>query len=92
MVYLICYDVVDDYRRNKISQVLEGYGLRVQWSVFECELTKKQCQTLQSKLTRYLNEGEDQVRFYPVSAHHWRNVLILGVQPQFQVGDTTFIV
>ncbi|PSO85417.1 MAG: CRISPR-associated endonuclease Cas2 [Cyanobacteria bacterium QS_5_48_63] len=92
MVYLICYDVVDDYRRNKISQVLEGYGLRVQWSVFECELTKKQCQTLQSKLTRYLNEGEDQVRFYPVSAHNWRNALILGVQPQFQVGDTTFIV
>ena len=35
MFYLICYDVVNDRRRNRVSRLLEGYGLRVQKSVFE---------------------------------------------------------
>lgn len=34
MFYLICYDIVLDKRRNKVAQMLEGYGLRVQKSVF----------------------------------------------------------
>ena len=38
MFYLVCYDIVSDYRRNKVSQLLEGYGIRVQRSVFECLL------------------------------------------------------
>jgi CRISPR-associated protein Cas2 len=92
MLYLVCYDVVEDYRRNKISQVLAGYGLRVQWSVFECELTQDQCRMLQGKLEVYLNPEQDQVRFYPLSAQNHRKALILGVQPQLQVDDTSFIV
>jgi CRISPR-associated endonuclease Cas2 len=42
MFYLVCYDVVLDRRRNKVAHILEGYGLRVQKSVFECVLTPDQ--------------------------------------------------
>lgn len=42
MLYLISYDIAVDKRRTKIAKLLEGFGQRVQYSVFECDLTTKQ--------------------------------------------------
>jgi CRISPR-associated protein Cas2 len=92
VLYLITYDIVLTKRRTKVAHLLEGYGLRVQKSVFECVLTNPQLEMLQKKLTRYINADEDQVRFYPMSAHTRRKVLILGNQPQRQIDDIAFIV
>ena len=39
-LYLACYDVSDDKERERVAGVLEGFGLRVQKSVFECRLTR----------------------------------------------------
>ena len=38
MFYIIAYDIPCNQRRKKISDLLEGYGRRVQYSVFECDL------------------------------------------------------
>jgi CRISPR-associated protein Cas2 len=92
MFYLICYDVVNDRRRNKIAHLLEGYGLRVQKSVFECVLNESQYEMVNKKLNRFLKQEEDQVRFYPMSGHTRRKVIILGMQPEREVDDAAFIV
>ena len=92
MFYLICYDVVKDKRRNKVAKLLEGYGLRVQKSVFECMLNEKQYAMITRKLNKYLNEDEDQLRFYPMSGHTRRKVVILGTQPEREIDDDAFIV
>ena len=39
MVWVICYDVVEDKRRNQVFKALQGFGQNVQYSVFECELS-----------------------------------------------------
>ncbi|MGB3614285.1 MAG: CRISPR-associated endonuclease Cas2, partial [Elainellaceae cyanobacterium] len=91
MFYLICYDVVSDRRRNRVARLLEGYGLRVQKSVFEAVLTPEQREMLHHKLGRYLKPEEDQVRFYPMSPRYRRQVEILGLQPERQVDDVAFI-
>lgn len=93
MFYLVCYDIVHDRRRDRVSRLLEGYGLRIQKSVFECVLTPDQYELLQRRLQtkRYLNPKEDQIRFYPMSPRHRQIVLILGVQPQRQIDDSVFI-
>jgi len=92
MFYLVCYDVVLDRRRNKVAHLLEGYGMRVQKSVFECVLSPDQREMLQRKLNRYIKPEEDQVRFYPLSPRYRQKVLVLGLQPQREVDDVTFIV
>ncbi len=94
MLYLICYDVVHDRRRDRVSRLLEAYGLRVQKSVFECMLTTDQYDSLQKRLEhkRFFNPNEDQIRFYPLSPRHRKLVRILGVQPERQVDDPVFIV
>ena len=48
-----------------MAKVLEGYGVRVQKSVFECEdLSEERLLRLKSKLERYIDNGEDTVRYY----------------------------
>jgi CRISPR-associated protein Cas2 len=90
--YLICYDITSDRRRNKVAHLFEGYGLRVQKSVFECVLTDTQLEMVNRKLEQYLNKQEDQVRFYPMSGHTRPKVVIVGFQPERQVDDVAFIV
>ncbi|MEO1211365.1 MAG: CRISPR-associated endonuclease Cas2 [Cyanobacteria bacterium J06638_20] len=92
MFYLICYDIVLDRRRNKVAHLLEGYGMRVQKSVFECVLNPDQRDMIQRRLNRYIKPEEDQVRFYPLSPRYRKKVLVLGQQPQREVDDVTFIV
>ena len=93
MFYLICYDITNDRRRDRVSRLLEGYGMRVQKSVFECVLTPDQYELLQKRFQtkRYLNPNEDQLRFYPLSPRHRKMVLLLGLQPHRQVDDAVFI-
>ena len=38
--YLVCYDVTEDRERNHVAKVVEAYGLRIQFSVFECRLSR----------------------------------------------------
>jgi len=64
--YLIIYDIVDDKRRRKISKILEGYGVRVQYSAFEMWLQKRKYNELVSKLERYTTK-EDNMRIYPLN-------------------------
>ncbi|MBM3855222.1 MAG: CRISPR-associated endonuclease Cas2, partial [Verrucomicrobia bacterium] len=38
MLTLIAYDVTDAKRLHKVAKVCEDWGVRVQYSVFECRL------------------------------------------------------
>jgi CRISPR-associated protein Cas2 len=91
--YLVCYDIIDTNRRNRVAKLLKGYGLRVQKSVFECMFTADQLEMLQKRLSqnRYLKPEEDQVRFYPMSGHTRNKVVIVGVQPDVEIDDEIFI-
>ncbi|MGL4409128.1 MAG: CRISPR-associated endonuclease Cas2 [Zoogloea sp.] len=74
---LVCYDIADDRRRLKVAQVLEGYGVRVQKSVFECALDASREAELRDRLARLAEPGLDRVRYYHLCgkdvalALHW---------------------
>ena len=92
MFYLICYDIVDDRRRTKVSKLLEACGMRVQKSVFEVVLNQIQYEKLQIKLSKLLDTKADRLRFYPLPANSRYQVQILGTQPEFAIDDSVFIV
>lgn len=60
---VVCYDVGDDRRRSKIAKILEDYGIRVQYSIFECVLTESLIERLKNSLKEVLAEG-DSIRYY----------------------------
>lgn len=78
MLWVICYDIANDKRRNKVSKLLEGYGRRAQFSVFECDLDEQKCNTLEKRLKREIDPAEDDVRFYPLNAADVGRVRIFG--------------
>lgn len=73
MFVLVTYDVstVDKQGRarlRKIARACLDWGQRVQFSVFEMELSKAQWIALRARLLEILDEQQDSVRFYVLDA------------------------
>ena len=66
MKYLITYDIEDDKKRKKISDELEAFGYRVNYSVFECELNQTKLRKLIQKLEELVDKKYDSLRFYHI--------------------------
>lgn len=57
--HLITYDVHDSKRLRKVAKLLEGYGARLQYSVFRCRLNNDMLQQLHWKLNKVMSEDDD---------------------------------
>jgi CRISPR-associated protein Cas2 len=64
MFIVVTYDITDDKRRLKISDELQNFGARVNFSVFECHLEKAALSTLKDRLAKLLEPAEDNIRYY----------------------------
>lgn len=65
-VWLVCYDISDDKRRDKVYHLMRGAGDRLQYSVFRCALSDIQLAELKLKLDDEIDHFEDQVMFVPL--------------------------
>lgn len=61
--YLISYDIANPKRLRRVARTLEGFGTRLQYSVFECSLDEIRLAELKSQLYPIVNHNEDQVLF-----------------------------
>jgi CRISPR-associated protein Cas2 len=74
--YWISYDVPDDLRRGRLSALLDGHGVRIQYSVFECVLTDRELRRLLVAASAIVSAGEDSLVLYECAAtgypkHRW---------------------
>jgi CRISPR-associated protein Cas2 len=63
--WLVCYDVRDPKRLRKTAKHMEGYGERMQYSVFRCWLNLRRMEQLRWELTEILLP-EDDALFIPL--------------------------
>ncbi len=68
MWVVVCYDIPDDRRRLRTARVCLGFGMRVQRSVFEADLTPAQLRRLRARLLRVIDPEQDSVRIYKLCA------------------------
>ena len=61
---VIAYDIRNDRRRNRISDILEKYGKRVNYSVFECLLNGKDLIELKMQIGKIVQKKSDRVLYY----------------------------
>ncbi|MDN3542931.1 CRISPR-associated endonuclease Cas2 [Kinneretia asaccharophila] len=71
MLVIVCYDVNTETkegrrRLRRVAKVCEGTGQRVQKSVFECQVTLAELETLERRLLAEINEQQDCLRLYRV--------------------------
>lgn len=85
MLVLVTYDLSDDKTRRRMATLLSGYGTRVQRSVFECRLSKKERGDLEDRLATCLDDAPDtdalgaqSVRLYGLCARCRPKVRLLG--------------
>ncbi len=74
---VVSYDIASDSRRRKVMKAMEGYGQRVQYSVFECLLKPAEIVEMKRKLRRLVGR-DDSVRFYSISADDVPRIAFLG--------------
>jgi CRISPR-associated protein Cas2 len=91
LLYIVVYDIPCDKRRKKISDLLEGYGKRVQYSVFECILNQDKYHELRKRLRKQVNFSEDSVRFYPLSKHTFNQIETWGEPAVTKLPGSTII-
>jgi len=77
-LWVIAYDSPSNKRRRKLAKLLEGYGVRVQWRVFECVLRKEEIAVLRQRLTRLIQAEFDSVRLWPVPDASCARIVHLG--------------
>ena len=61
--YIVSYDVCEDKRLRRVFQTLRGFGDHVQYSVFRCDLSRREMIELRAALGAIIDAGEDQVLF-----------------------------
>lgn len=59
--YIITYDISDQKRLRSVARILEGYGVRLQFSVFECLLDSLRLSKAKSALQETIDASEDQI-------------------------------
>lgn len=69
MLVIVCYDVKTETREGRrrlrrVAKVCESTGQRVQKSVFECQVTLAELETLERRLLATIDLLEDCLRLY----------------------------
>lgn len=86
MLVLITYDVSvvsegGQRRLRNIAKTCLDYGVRVQNSVFECEVTPAQYVVLKNELMEIFDEDKDSLRFYMLGKRGRQRVEHVGAKP-----------
>lgn len=66
--YIVSYDIADPKRLRSVARVAEGYGYRLQYSVFECLLDDLRLAELKAAMGEKIHHSEDQVLFISLGA------------------------
>ena len=67
MKILLTYDISNTKSRTNVATLLEGYGYRVNFSVFEIDIKKHKLNILLKTIEEFCDK-EDSVRVYAFSA------------------------
>ena len=92
MELLVTYDVATDTaagrrRLRRVAKVCEGYGQRVQKSVFECIVSEVELEQLVYRLLHEIDAQEDSLRVYRLREPRERHVRVYGHQPAHDLHD-----
>jgi len=84
MEYVVTYDVNTTttdgkHRLRKVAKLCEGYGIRVQKSVFEIVINDAQLVRFEHELYQVIDAGKDSIRMYRVPSQSLARVRHLGI-------------
>ena len=90
MYILVTYDVETitpegQKRLRQVAKQCKNYGLRVQNSVFECEVTEAQYVMLKDALETIIDPSCDSIRFYQLNKNQNKRVIRIGKETTYDI-------
>ena len=80
MLYLVSYDIVKDKQRTKLAKKLLDFGIRVQYSVFECDLDNKRLKEMLAQIKHFVDKKTDSLRIYKICDSCSKQIKSLGIK------------
>jgi CRISPR-associated protein Cas2 len=78
MFYIVSYDIPDTPRGTKIAKILEDFGDRVQYSVFECIIGQDLLEKMIDRLEKVVKEDEDSIGVYALCGNCEKVIKVIG--------------
>jgi CRISPR-associated protein Cas2 len=78
MLTLVAYDISDQKRLSRVARVCEDFGVRVQYSLFECRLEEPEFSDFWLRLLGEIDEKADRVVAYKIDARSAKQTLTAG--------------
>ena len=63
---VVAYDISGNKRRKKVSDLLEKFGNRVNYSVFECLISSQKLKKLKIEADTLIDRKKDSILYYPL--------------------------
>ena len=78
MLTLVAYDIADAKRLTRVAKTCEDFGVRVQYSVFECHLDEDEFSEFWLKLLAHIDTTEDRLVAYKIDARCAKETMTAG--------------
>lgn len=78
MLVVVAYDIANPKRLRLAAECCKDYGMRVQYSVFECHLEAAQFDALWARLTEIADPENDRIVAYPIHGGHRSRIQTFG--------------
>ncbi|MDI6740075.1 MAG: CRISPR-associated endonuclease Cas2 [Candidatus Edwardsbacteria bacterium] len=96
MLMLVSYDVstitaAGRGRLRNVAKACKDYGIRVQNSVFECNIDPAQFTVFKNRLMAIYDPEVDSLRFYNLGRNYKHRIEHLGAKPATDVEDPQIV-
>ena len=87
--YLVCYDICDPGRLNRVFKAVKAIGVHTQYSVFLCSFTWPELHEFKGRIAKIINTNEDDIRIYPLPAGE--KIIAIGQGSRVPSGVEIFV-
>lgn len=76
---VVAYDIADGRRLNRVAKVMKDYGVRVQKSIFEVEVSAAVFAQMKLRTESEMEPAEDGVKYFPLCERCADTLISLGL-------------
>lgn len=76
---VVAYDIANARRLNQVAKIMKDYGVRVQKSIFEVEVTAAAFAQMKARAEQVMALREDGVKYFPLCERCADTLVAVGV-------------
>lgn len=90
--YIVTYDISDTRRWRRVFRTMHGFGDWLQFSVFQCRLSRRRRAELETRLREIIKTGEDHVLVIDIGPADRTNIAVMSIGKTFSAIERQAVV